>query len=298
MAAVVLFWGLNFSVSKLAFGDLPPLAFTAIRFAIGSALYLWALARRGPLRLPPPGTLGALLVLGLAGNTLYQFGFILGLARTSATNAALLLAAMPTVVTLLASLTGIEQVSVRQRVGIALATSGVVLVLVARGGGLSLAARAGDLLILGAVLFWSAYTLGVRRLRGRLSALDITAWTTFTGTPGLILLGMPDLLRLDWGTVHATAWAALAYSASLSLVVAYLLWNRGVALLGVARAAAWSCATPLVAAVAAMVLLGERPTLAHVLGALGIVGGVLLAQLGGAARGPAPPPQAASAGRA
>ncbi|HJX87505.1 MAG TPA: DMT family transporter, partial [Gemmatimonadales bacterium] len=95
MLAVVLIWGLNFSVTKGAFDTFPPLAFTAVRFAIASVV-LMLLVRRveGAGRLPD-GALVRLVVLGVVGNTLYQIAFISGLARTSASNSALILAAMP-----------------------------------------------------------------------------------------------------------------------------------------------------------------------------------------------------------
>ena len=38
LLVVVTVWGLNFSVSKWALGQFPPLAFTAIRFALAAAL--------------------------------------------------------------------------------------------------------------------------------------------------------------------------------------------------------------------------------------------------------------------
>ena len=60
------------------------------------------------------------------------------------------------------------------------------------------------------------------------------------------------------------------------LIAAYILFNRGVALLGASRAAVYNCVTPLVATLIAMVSLGERPGLGHLLGGVLIVTGVLL----------------------
>ena len=40
LAAIILFWGANFSVVKFALGDLAPLAFTTLRFVLASAI-LW-----------------------------------------------------------------------------------------------------------------------------------------------------------------------------------------------------------------------------------------------------------------
>jgi drug/metabolite transporter (DMT)-like permease len=62
----------------------------------------------------------------------------------------------------------------------------------------------------------------------------------------------------------------------LSLVAAYIMWSRAVQRLGPSRAALFTCITPLVATLVAMALLGERPTVAHLLGGGLIVGGVVL----------------------
>lgn len=286
MLLVVLFWGGNYAFTKRAFTDLPPLAFTAVRFLVGSTV-LWMLLRRlEPEGETPRELWGRLIALGLIGNTLYQLCFVLGLSRTSATNTSLILSAMPTVLTVSAGVIGLERITPRQRWALAIATVGVVVVIAAKG----IAARGGDLvgdaLILAGVGCWTAYSLGIRQLRGQLSALRLTALTMLTGAPGLILAGIPSLLRVRWGEVHATAWTGLAYSTFLSLVASYILWSRAVQRLGPSRAALFTCITPLVATLAAMALLGERPTLAHLAGGGLIVGGVVLGNAVPAARAP------------
>jgi drug/metabolite transporter (DMT)-like permease len=72
------------------------------------------------------------------------------------------------------------------------------------------------------------------------------------------------------------AWAGLIYSTLLSLVAAYILWSRAVQRLGASRAALYTCVTPLIATAVAMVVLGERPGPAHLLGGALIISGVLL----------------------
>jgi drug/metabolite transporter (DMT)-like permease len=276
MLTVVLIWGCNFSVTKGAFGELPPLAFTAVRFAAATALLL-PLTRRleggGPL---PRGSLGRLVALGVVGNTLYQLGFVLGLARTTASNSALLLSSMPAVVAVLAGMLGVERVTRRVGWGIAVASAGVALVVAASGVGFSDATLTGDLLTLGAVLCWAAYTLGLRTLPPGVTPLRVTAVTTAAGTPGLLLAGVPELAATDLAAVGVRAWGALAYSTYLSLVVAYLLWNRSVKAVGPSRTAAYMCLTPLVAVAAAWLLLGEVPVPRQGAGAALIIAGVWL----------------------
>ena len=280
MLAVVLIWGTNFAVTKVAIAQFPPLAFTAIRFAAGSLL-MWLILERieGRVRLPA-GALPKLVALGVVGNTVYQLCFITGLGRTSATNSALLLSSMPTVVAVLGAALGVERVSRRVAAGIAVATAGVVLVLLARGAHFDRATLVGDLLMIVAVVAWAVYTVGLRRYALPLSPLRVTALTMITGTPGLVLAGIPELLSTDYGTIGVAGWGGLAYATLLSLVVAYLLWNASVGAVGPSRTAVYTCLTPLVAAAVAALLLGERPGPPQIAGALLIVGGVLLARAG------------------
>ena len=133
----------------------------------------------------------------------------------------------------------------------------------------------GDLLILAAVGCWTGYTLGLRRVAGRVSALGVTAWAMLTGTPGLVLAGLPGLARMSWNAVPASAWGGLIYSTLLSLVAAYVLWSRAVQRIGASRAARYTRATPLIATGIAAAVLGERP-IWHLVGGALILGGVVL----------------------
>ena len=276
MIAVCLIWGVNFSVTKLALGEIPALPFTAIRFTLASGL-LWRVLRatEGRVQLPS-GQVRRLVVLGVVGNTLYQIAFILGLARTSATNSSLILATVPTLVAVVAGMLGLERITRRMWAGIACGTVGVVLVIATSGEEISTGTIVGDALTVLAVLCWAGYTVGLRTLPEGFTPLRVTTVTTIAGMPGLLVAGLPGLLTLEWGAVSATGWAALAYATLLSLVVAYLLWNRSVQAMGGTRTAIYMCVTPLVAVGAAWIMLGEHVRPLQGVGAALIVAGVLL----------------------
>jgi drug/metabolite transporter (DMT)-like permease len=81
---------------------------------------------------------------------------------------------------------------------------------------------------------------------------------------------------MEWHRLSPGAWGGLLYSALLSLVAAYVLWNRGVATLGAARTVVYNTIVPLLATVIAMVGLHERPGAIHIVGGALILSGVLL----------------------
>jgi drug/metabolite transporter (DMT)-like permease len=276
MLLVAVIWGVNFSVTKGAFATFPPLAFTGVRFGLASLL-LVPLVRRlegdGPL---PRGALVRLIVLGMVGNSLYQLTWISGLERTTASNSALILSSMPTIVAVMAVALRLEPFRPKVLGGVLVASLGVVLVVAARGTGFGTATMAGDLLTLAAVICWAGYTLGLRVLPPEISPLRVTMATTVAGAPVLLLAGLPAMAEMDWSAVGWEGWSALAYSTVLSLLVAYLIWNRSVKVVGPSRTVIYMCLTPLVAVIAAALLLGERPRPLQAVGAVLILAGVVL----------------------
>lgn len=287
MLLVVLIWGLNFTVTKLSFREFPPLAFSAVRFGLSSICILLVLQwSEGTIRVPR-GAWVPLTILGLIGNSAYQFLFMLGLERTTATNSSLVLASMPALVAALGAASGTEQLSTNGKRGLLLASIGVVLVVAAQGVEFSARTLSGDALTVVAVICWAVFTVGIRRLDFPMSPLAITAWTTILGTPVLVAAGLPDLLSMDWGATSIAGWGGILYSALLSLIFAYVLWNRSIRVVGSNRTAIFACVTPLVATGAAVLVLGERPSPAQLGGGALVLAGVLLSQR--PATSPVPP---------
>jgi drug/metabolite transporter (DMT)-like permease len=281
MVLVATIWGGNFSVSKFAMLQLPPLAFSGLRFALASALLLLVTRQLGAWERLPRRTFWALAGLGVVGNTFYQTAFMIGLSLTSATNSAMIVAILPVIVTVLGTLLGIERASPLMWLGVLLGTAGVLLVVGAHGVRLNSSALQGDLLVLVATLCWSFYTVGVLRAGRGVNPLQITAITAAAGTPGLLLLGAPGLVRQNWAQVSSGTWGALAYAALLSLVLSYVLYNRAVQGIGSGRTAIYNCLTPLVAMLVAWLTLGEAPLAIQFLGVVLVIAGVLVSVAAG-----------------
>lgn len=277
LAFMVLVWGVNFAVVKDALEAFDPLAFNALRFAIASA-FVFAVLRwtEGGVGLPDRGDRLRVVLLGLVGNVVYQMGFILGLDRTRAGHAALILAVTPICTAFLSMLTGHERPGPRTWGGATLSIGGIALV---TGAGLAVEgteALVGDAILLVAAVAWAAYTVGSRPLVQRYGSVRTTAWTMWVGAAGLLVAGAPALAALDWRRVDAPAYGGLAFSAFLAIGLAYLIWYRGVERIGNTRTAIFSNLTPVVAMAAAALLLGERPSPTALLGAVLTLGGVMI----------------------
>lgn len=276
LAVMVLVWGVNFAVVKHALEDFDPLAFNALRFSIASVLVLGVLRAQGPLALPDRRDLPRILLLGLVGNLVYQLCFILGLDRTRAGTAAVVLALTPLITAFLSMLTGQERPGGRTWAGAALSIVGVVLV---SGAGVRMEgadALIGNLILLAACFAWALYTVGARPLVQRYGSVPTTVWTLWTGAVGLLVVGTPALARQDWAAVRPAAWGGLAFSATFAISLAYLIWYRGVERIGNTRTAIFSNLTPIVALFAGAVLLGEHPSAVALTGVALTLGGVMV----------------------
>jgi drug/metabolite transporter (DMT)-like permease len=275
---VVIVWGTNYTVVKEALATIPPLAFMSLRFAVAAlamGVLLWAVEGWKPL---PRRTFLKLTALGLVGNTVYQVCFIVGLAHTTAANGGLLTAVTPVLVAALGAMLGVERLTRPLVMGLSLAVAGMVLVVSARGPDLGAATWMGDGLILAGCACWAVYTVGIRTVGPDVSALRVTAITMLMGAPGVVLAGVPAVMKLDTASVGLNAWAALVYSALVPLVLSYFIWGRTVQRVGSSRAALYNTGIPVVAALTAWAVRGERPTLLQVFGAGLILTGVLLSR--------------------
>lgn len=276
LALMTLIWGVNYIVIKAAFEVFSPLSFNAVRFALAAvsvAAFAWAVGARRP----PGRQLVRLGLLGVVGNTLYQWCYIEGMARTRAGNAALIMAAVPVLTAVGSHLLGQEQLRVRDLYALALSTAGIAVLVVGSGVAVGLGGPlAGNLLMLLAVVFWTAYTILAKPLVDSLGPTVTTAWSMGLGAIPLLVICAPAALAQRWSAVTPAAWAGAVFSSLGSLVLAYLIWYRGVARLGATRTAFYSNLSPVVTLAAAWPLLGEVPTLWQILGATGIFGSLAL----------------------
>ena len=278
LIVVIIIWGTNYTVVKEALGSLPPLAFMALRFGLAAVAMAGVLTWREGWKPLPRATLLKLVGLGFVGNTVYQLCFILGISRTTIANAGMLTSGTPLFTAVLGALLGVEKLRRPLVIGLGLAVPGMLLIVSARGPELDASTRVGDLFILGGSLCWAFYTVGLRSIGSEVSALRITALTMITGAPGVVLMGLPEVARLEWSRVTPGAWAGVVYSALIPLVLSYVIWSRSVQAVGSNRTSIYNSGTPVVAALTGWLVRGEQPTWMQCVGALLVISGVFISR--------------------
>jgi drug/metabolite transporter (DMT)-like permease len=276
LLGMVVVWGVNYIVIKAAMREITPLAFNALRFGIaGPTLVMLAWARKVP-RLTRADFI-LLAVLGMVGNSIYQLGFIEGVAHTRAGNAALILAAVPVQTAVFSHIRGHEMLRARDVLGLLISSAGIATIILGSGRDVSFGGTiAGDLMVFGSTVCWTVYIVMCKPATDRYGALAVTAWTMGLGAVPIILTGVPELAALPWRAISPAAFLGTAASALGALVFAYVIWFRGVRRLGPARTSFYSNFTPIVVMLTAWPLLGEVPTAWQVGGAAGIFAGLWL----------------------
>lgn len=272
---MAVLWGLNFSVLKYTALFMGALAINGLRIP-GSAAAQLLIARGLRMRPPEPREARALVLLGMLGNGVYQVCFILGLVRARVATAALLIAATPAFIALLGRVRGTEHLGRRQWLGVAMQLAGCSIVAVgAVGAGGRSDSLPGVALLLGAAITWAFYAVSVKRYSDHIEPWYLGGYTMVGGAIVALLVGIPSLSLVAWGTLPARVWLALLYSCFIAMVVAYLFYYRGLRVLGPTRTSMYSNLQPIIAMLVAWGLLRERPTVAQVTGAALIVGGLL-----------------------
>lgn len=278
MLAVALIWGANFTVVKFGTRVLPPLAFNGVRVALAAvALVGIALLRRQPW--PTRRQAVTFLALGLIGNGLYQVFFVEGIARTRASDAALVISAGPAFIALLGWARGIERVSGKAWLGIGLSIVGIALVVL--GGATAAPGQStllGNLLVVAGSLCWAVFTVLLKPHTGRVDGVQLSALTMTGGAIALLAFSAPSIVTADWASVRPLGWTAIVYSGIAGLVIAYLFWYRGIRVLGPTRTAMYVNLQPVFALFIAWMALGEQPGLVQFCGAAGVMVGLLLAR--------------------
>lgn len=286
--AAVLF-GINATVSKLALGaGLSSLDLVQIR-SMGAAVVLMlflALTRPATLRVGPR-ELGFLVLVGIIGIGLVQWFYFVAISRLPVGIALLLEYLAPVLVVLWVRF--VRRQAVRSRMWAALALSILGLAIVARiWQGLTLDGL-GLLAGLGAAAALATYYLSSERGMGTRDPLSLAAWT-FTSaalfwsvlrppwTFDWSRLGHPVELPGSFAALTAQLWVLVFWIIVLGTVVPYSFVLVALSTLGSARTGLLGMAEPVMAGLVAWLALGELLTGIQLVGAVSILGGIVLAE--------------------
>ena len=276
--SVALMWASTFTLFKIAWRDIDPVAFTGLRFAAMFAFAIAVLGLSTSRVRPRRADLPALVASGLTGYFLYQMGFVLGLDRTSALASAILISTHPIFSVIVMWLVGKERPSRLEVGGVVLAFLGVAVFL--RAWDAFAAARPGDLFSLGAAAAFGAYGVINQPLTSRYPPRELMAYGLALGGLLITVIGIPAMAAQDWGAVSLDSWVILVYAVVGPVYLAYLLWNWAIRHRGIPRTVVYGFLVPVLGGAIAVLALDEPVGGAQVAGGLLVLAGLVVTRLG------------------
>ncbi|MCK7626080.1 EamA family transporter [Streptomyces sp. RS10V-4] len=283
--AAAFLWGTVGPAQILAATSASPVAIGACRMLLGGFVLGLCTARPAGIRSVWQRHTWRWTVVSIAVTAAFQACFLEAVARSGAALAtAVTFGTVPVVSGVCGRLLAGERLGGRWACGTAGAVVGIVLLLVPADG----AATDGVGVLLGIVAGagFGIYISATKQLEAR-GADTATAAPTSVFCAGLLV--SPWVFTHPQGLAEPRALVLIGWLALATTALGYLLFTRGVRRLSGATVGTLSLAEPLVAAVWGVALLGERPGAAAVLGAVLLLGGLVVVSLPARRRaGPVP----------
>lgn len=280
LVAAMALWGATWVSGRVVAQQMTPFAAAFLRFLFASAFLYLMLCRAGGRW---PGLtrerLPGVAFLALTGVALYNALFFSGLARISASRAALMVACVPSTVALYNWLVLRRPTGAVKALGIALSLLGVAVIL---SGGDVLAlvtqgADPGDLFILGCVVTWAAYTIGGGRVMRQDTPLSAVTWSCILGCAMLLPPAVAQGLAQQAAEASWLIWGNLVFLGVGATAIAFTWYYDGILALGAQRASVFINLVPVFAMLLGAAILGETVGLSLALGGAMVLAGVYLA---------------------
>jgi drug/metabolite transporter (DMT)-like permease len=282
--AINLVYATSYVVTRLTLDAIPPSLLAFLRLAIGAAI-LVPMARWAEPVAPRPGRgdtwrMVWMGVFGFAGAA--AFGHW-GLARSTASNGALLIIVEPVAIMLMGPLLLGERLTRREAAGAALSVLGAVIVVVNGIPGVTRALAPhwrGDLLLVLSGIGYASYSLIGRDVLARHSVTSVTARSILWGAVAMIPLVLVEWQAGSRPSLGAGAVAGILYLGLIITALGYLVWNWALARTGASRAAIFLTVQPIAGVLLGAALLHEPLTAYTLAGGALIVAGLCMTVTG------------------
>lgn len=225
------FWACNYVLGEYALAEISSASLTFLRWTIAIiplfALAAWlerpdwrAVARHWKWH----------MLQGFLGLSAYNLLLYFALGHTTALNASIINAFNPALIAIGAAVFLRQRLTKFSVIGTLVALTGVITVL-AQGSLsrlLSLDFGTGELLMIGAIIFFAAYTILGRTGPQIPPITAVAAQSIFAALTGLVVAGFTGGVQLP---ETGTGWGATVFIAILPSVGSYVLWNYAMAAL-------------------------------------------------------------------
>jgi drug/metabolite transporter (DMT)-like permease len=257
---MTIVWSLQFIVAKQALREIPPLPLSGLRTSIAALCMLpvYLLGPRGGSRVRLSAKdLPVLILVATTGITINQIFYALALKNTSVGHSSLIMAVTPLVVLLIAVITRQEFATGPKIVGMIVAFAGVAWLQLSHSQG-GAASPLGDVSALICSSSFALSTVIGKNVMDRYGAVAINAFSNVLGA--FCLVPFVFLSGLQFSAISVGAWWGVAYMRIAGGAAGYLIYFWALGYLPSSRLSMYAYVQPLLATLAAFVLLDETIT--------------------------------------
>lgn len=272
MGSVVL-WGGTFIATKLAYEMYTPIQVGGIRPLVAAILF-WVV-RKIKKDNETIDAIDRKRLVGSAflGITLCMMFQNIGISMTSVSNAALIVASFPAITMLLEVFIYRVKPTPTKIIGITMSIVGVAILSQISLDGNSTAVW-GNLMMVGAGIFWAFYNFLTVSLVNKYSTMTITYYQMLYGA----VLFIPFILLEGsaWNAPTLSPTASVLYLGICGSMLAFLFYNKGLRKLSASVAVSFLNLVPVVALFLSVIVLRERISFMQLLGGAVVITGVLI----------------------
>jgi drug/metabolite transporter (DMT)-like permease len=274
LTMVAVFWGGAFIAGRILAQSLPIMTAAFGRIFIASILLVIVVIKiEGSLPRLNRKQIFLTAILGFTGVFINNICFFGALARVPAGRTSLFVSLTPIVTAILASFFFRERLGVRRWIGILVALIGAIVV-ITRGDlvsgitDINQSIGLGELMMIGAVFSWAAYTLISREVIETLSPIVATTYSTLWGFFFLSIGALGEFKDIDWVLLDWRVWTSVFYLGAFGTVIAFIWFYEGIQAIGPSRTAIFSNLVPAFGVLFSVLLLGEPLLISMVVGGL------------------------------
>ena len=276
MLAVTAIWGITFVAIKRLFAEISPGNIVLFRLlTAGGLLPFVTFLPKGKVSLKD---FLYLCLLGGIGVTLYQLIWVHALKYTSVVNTSIILYSAPLFTMLFNTLLGRDSLKTERLLAVLAGFIGIWIVIMHGRPTITDITLKGDLLAITGAVIWSIYAFLSKPLLSRYSPLKVATYSMVTGSI-LFCPFIPFLFSSnEFAELSLNGWLALVFTVLFSIIIAFLLWYRGMSRIGPVRAVAYQYLVPVFSTLFAVILLQEKLSVPQMTGGLIVCGSMALAR--------------------
>ena len=276
----VTFWAGNFVVGKFAsLYEVPPFSLNFYRW-----FFAWLIL--APFTIPEIikkkdyiiSNYKLFIVLGVTSITIFNSIVYYSLNFTQVISGVLMISTIPVMIMFFSSILKIEKTNIFQVIGVILSFLGVIIIITKANFEIlkNLNFNKGDITMVIAMLSWALYSTLLKKQKYEISQLSLLQVVM---SFGLIFLIPIYFIEYQLGfriTLEKPFILILSYVVLLPGLASFILWIKGISIIGANRSGVFLHLMPIMSAIMAMIIFNEKFMFYHMLGACFIISGILL----------------------